>query len=1183
MYNLCNLNFTTKYAYVNEQQIHVDDFIINSTGKPFCPKGHELFLVNGLIRKPHFRHKNSCDIGGKPMTYWHSEWQSYFPNTEVSFPRKLDQIKERIADVVLSDKHILEVQHSKYEREEIDNRKHDYELNNIEILWLVHGDNSIQVNELEYSNRIILEFTSDYWKYDSFMSYEYIYIDINATIYKVYPNKVKSHMIDVENGKTKEEFIESLKAGTDIWKNEPPMQCNLFIRQQGAGNGKTYGIIEMLEDDDKAGYTNYIYITKQHSAKHIIKTEFETQQENFKYLKNIEIKYVSKKYIIKYFNEKSKKNCQIIIATIDSLTYSIGNKQHNYYDKLEGLIYTIMEGYIESDKCGTINFAGVNPKLNKETLGVIDEFQDPPEHYAKAFIQIMLNKYIDVYIVGDKLQSISNERNAFRFFMENEFPSINIIKINPSNICRRFIHPKLIEFVNYMIPFEKHGLPEVTPYKEYDGQDNEPLIFFTGKRIDAINQNDKNDEIIINEVNIIMGKYIEEVNANNRFPEDFLFVTPFTKNNPLVDALLLTINIFWKEKFTKEPECMQKWNNVVNIDDYYRYAIFHKSEEGSSIDLSESDKSTRMVSCHSSKGDGRKVVFLIGFNESAIKRFSVTTGSLVYDSLLHVALTRMKEKLYIRYEDNNDDIARRINKYTFINGKSVCKDNKPNVNITNYIKYNELVNNVKNKSFEQFYETIIQHAEFEGLKEENKDEKRIVDMGNHLIRYSSLIITILLEIVNKEMTNHDSDIKKQIMVILHSIKECDIIPIGNPKGYYALLKGEKNIPIIKISDKGKDYIMYFNIIWDICKDVQSKVGCFLSDRKKLILCPLECIILNYMIEIIKQKERSDININDIYDIVDIYSNCFNENIAGHEKCVCKKHFNKKCIEIKNKKIDDMQKYLIKHFEKMQDVKYIMVQFHDKFPKMNWLMQHTIHHEGNDSFVISKKNGLIGYDSNNVVIGYVKPQFNKLNYNEILMTSIFDTYLLENIKEKGEDGMRTKNYDRFHGKKIISCVFTLDRKEPYYIDWGDLIRENKNIIKNTIYLNVMEKYKLDNHMVHYFYSYWRLYCPDEERKPSNFIEFLKEKMCDHKLMLINHKMPAYIDELLSNIEFELISCKKKTQKEEILTKYEESEFFLQKIEDKLDISLKRYLGIYEDDSDDDDDDDDDESKDERIAK
>ena len=103
----------------------------------------------------------------------------------------------------------------------------------------------------------------------------------------------------------------------------------------------------MLEDDDNSHYTNFIYITKQHSAKHIIKKEFESQKNNFRYLKNIEIIENNKKYIIKYFNEKSKKNCQIIVATIDSFTYSIGNKNHTHFDKFEGLIYSIIEKIIQ--------------------------------------------------------------------------------------------------------------------------------------------------------------------------------------------------------------------------------------------------------------------------------------------------------------------------------------------------------------------------------------------------------------------------------------------------------------------------------------------------------------------------------------------------------------------------------------------------------------------------------------------------------------------------------------------------------------------------------------------------------------------------------------------------------------------------------------------------------------------
>lgn len=98
-----------------------------------------------------------------------------------------------------------------------------------------------------------------------------------------------------------------------------------------------------------------------------------------------------------------------------------------------------------------------------------------------------------------------------------------------------------------MIPFEKYNLPKIKPYENDNSEDYEPLIFFTSKKfIDAVNKTSENEEKIITEVEQIMNYYEKEVNENKRFPEDFLIVTPFTKHNPLVDALLLAINIFGK-------------------------------------------------------------------------------------------------------------------------------------------------------------------------------------------------------------------------------------------------------------------------------------------------------------------------------------------------------------------------------------------------------------------------------------------------------------------------------------------------------------------------------------------------------------------------------------------------------------------------------------------------------------
>ena len=52
-----------------------------------------------------------------------------------------------------------------------------------------------------------------------------------------------------------------------------------------------------------------------------------------------------------------------------------------------------------------------------------DEMQDLHEDYMKAVIKITRERYVDFYAVGDKLQSISIEKNAFTF-LDKELPKV---------------------------------------------------------------------------------------------------------------------------------------------------------------------------------------------------------------------------------------------------------------------------------------------------------------------------------------------------------------------------------------------------------------------------------------------------------------------------------------------------------------------------------------------------------------------------------------------------------------------------------------------------------------------------------------------------------------------------------------------------------------------------------------
>jgi hypothetical protein len=237
-------------------------------------------------------------------------------------------------------------------------------------------------------------------------------------------------------------------------------------------------------------------------------------------------------------------NKSLIIATIDSFMFSLGNKENKSFDLFEGIVESIVHDHIEIENNGKIRFANVDPRLCSETLYIIDEVQDLLPVYADALIKIMKYTHMDAYVVGDKLQSISNEINALTQFMECNFSKVIL---PPENICRRFSHPILVNFVNHMVPFDKHNLPPVSINEEkvYD----EPLAMIPLKRRDNDSERDQLDKI--------MYYFEKEVNTYDYLPEDFLIVTPFVSQNPFVNGLHMAIEDFWINKL-KEPEYREK-------------------------------------------------------------------------------------------------------------------------------------------------------------------------------------------------------------------------------------------------------------------------------------------------------------------------------------------------------------------------------------------------------------------------------------------------------------------------------------------------------------------------------------------------------------------------------------------------------------------------------------------------
>jgi hypothetical protein len=384
----------------------------------------------------------------------------------------------------------------------------------------------------------------------------------------------------------------------------------IYVQQQGAGNGKTYNLVRLLDNPMFHHFDHYILVAKQHSVKYILYRELLQQAPLFTHLK-LGPASGTKKYTILAALGTDWKN--ITISTLDSLFYGIGKIRKSSRDMFHTIAESISLGITEPHA------------IDHKTCIFLDESQDTPELYGRALLRLALDSGCSIFAAGDLLQSIYFENNAFRFLLAADYAKKVVWPAQ--NICRRFSGRALVDFVNRAINFEKYKLPAVSVPRAVDCC--EPTILVQPRNI-------------VKAVQAVMKIYTLEV-EQGRSAADFLIISPFVRDNNLAAGLETEIKIFWSNRLQKAG----------------RYVFLHMSEESGPIDLSLSAACTRIVSIHTAKGDGRPVVIVVNLSERALLHFS-GAHNLIYDSMLHVALTRMKEKLYIFRDKTADDISHRI-------------------------------------------------------------------------------------------------------------------------------------------------------------------------------------------------------------------------------------------------------------------------------------------------------------------------------------------------------------------------------------------------------------------------------------------------------------------------------------------------------------------------------------------
>jgi hypothetical protein len=1182
-----NCNFNSDFAFILNNiddklcnKINITDYLKNKDLQKeikdkkqylICKNKHELIKYESIIKKSHFKHKKN-----NSMTDWHKEWQSNFKQTEI-------RIGNNIADVLVCNT-ILEFQHSFISVEDVENRKVNAINNNKTLNWIIDCNDTIEVNKI--GNIYMIYFYNDTWKYEHFLCHDYIFLNLEDKIYKINPNEVKSNMIDVIEMKTKNEFIKSMKDNINIWSEQEIPQCILYHNQRGAGCGKTYESIQLLNTNEKFKHKNtFIYLTKMHSAKEVIYNELK-EQYNRGSLDKLEIpeegyNLSGKQYKINYKHKDNKNEYKIIIGTIDSFMYAIGNKKNKDKDYFVGIVKSIRDGYVETLKDGSIKYSQSNIKLNKKCLIIIDEAQDLDHQYIEAVCSIMRNTYIDAYIIGDKLQSILGEHNIHTFLEFNSLPHTTIEKSNGINQVMRFHNEKFKDFVNDIIDFKKYNLPPITDICnnincKYTHENN--ITPYTIFQIPVIYSQDYAVEKVNTLINKIINYMEIETIKYNYLPNNFMFIFPILTKNHLAYRLVAKIQEYWKNKFDNkeyQTNVLSKssyWANKINDGNYYEYIFMHKSDEGNSIDLRQSENATRILSVHASKGNGREVVFLFGLKQWALERFSKDKCNLQYESLLHVALTRQKKSLYIGIENVADDISERLSKYDILLDTRI----KPNLDgISTFNRYNKIIDYSlsSNIIFKDINEKYLESNNFENLIPNNKDDKDIVEWGHHLIRKCVFNYNFLYNISNNDKIENNNEGKMdQFTTILYLISKLNP-ELYEHNDYYDKINtintnNNKIFPILKFNEYEKGfnkYIKFQNIICCFIKNIQKNIKKGLTINKLPVLCPLETTIVLHMKDLYNNGRFSEISIMDIYSIVYYFDECSNSIDETHNfNCLCRETFYNNNNDNFDKHIEIRQS-IINHYNKTIQVntlyenykKYIADNFSDT-NHFTYNIDHPLFYSDCINFKLNNKYDIIAYSDKYVIHHILTPQFNKLNFNKIIFDVIFNKYLIMNtikIDKLDKSNNKKTNYDRYNNKTIYACILTLDSIEPIFINMN--IDKNCNIIQNSIKQYLLKEYCYKHISIYQFYQY----CKENKPKGISSVKYTYDNIIrEHeKRSGSRSNIPQYIENFFYDINNEVKKCYgDKNLIEDVLVKVNNKDIFLENIKIYLEKSINDFI-------------------------
>jgi len=876
---------------------------------------------------------------------WHQKWQGYFD-------KSINEVKigDNKSDVCINNL-CLEFQHSFIKKQDVNIRTDNYKKHGKNTIWVLDFTNTVHLMNdkkifVVINNCIKIENKKSFL--NQFSDLDYCFLDYNKKIIKIYPAilNASNEYFKVDGYVDKKEFIKLLKTGNiNSFSNykvlEREFLGKITLLQQGAGSGKTWKIVNYINDYfPEQGKNNFVYLSKTHSAKKNIYDEFISQIKNSS-LNNIEcnvneIKPQNGKYYeIMCKNKKYECDIKIIIATIDSFVYNLCGPKNVESEFIKNYFCDIINrtNVIEQDKFK-------HSKITSNTMVIMDESQDMDAVYLRFMDKILSVIPCDFYLIGDKLQSIYNEENLYTYIIreyKNKTTKNNIEYICGENHCRRFHNKKLKDFVNDVIPFKKYELEEISKIGKEGNTEfiSEDPVFMNlqddySRKIESngiIDIHMIDEDAMNRDINIIIGHLNTLCCEEQLLPHEVLFIFPFLKENVIANELLIHIDHFWKCKFKDSAYSNEilnssdekKWKinfykNIMQKNIATNFCQLHQSVCGRPIDLTESEFKTRLLSIHASKGLTSKFVFLIGMNKRSLNKYSKGRQNLLYHSLIHVAITRQEEKLYVGSSDlfNNSKMDNLINiQYV-----------KKYVDCDTFIDNMMINDNAVKNIHEEYLSRNIDYVENKKKRMNIQENEDLIDFNDHTFRYKLLehklitlsmmnnnILQLIAKYYNLDFTVNIlnlCDFKKSRSIIVNYLKSW-----GN-KQKVEELKNKITIPILEYNTEfGNLSAIMKKILEKLQKKIFRKDKTVDVQRIRELKCPMELVILGYFYEFMNNPYKCP-NVYDVYKVIEYWGKCFvNDKTHESYNCICKDVFRSLNSDHKNK--------IYKYYKCLEDI------------------------------------------------------------------------------------------------------------------------------------------------------------------------------------------------------------------------------------------------------------------------